>query len=230
MGLCCAQLPCGRLGYWRKRQSPSRAAGSIFKGAGHRSWLRGDWKCAGRGRLAIACPIWAAPHGLTLWCLSLRPARCLFSQRSAGATLERRSLSTRAGLSIWEGDYCTEPGTLISPTLPVTPMSRTRMMAPSDSRMRAYGCGQIALRSAAHRRLQIDALIPIGVTESPGRFVDRFAKILWRLIAGGGALRTGSPGVALLGWRRGPVDRAAGNCPGPGSKNFKVFRAFDPPL
>lgn len=169
-------MPCGRLGYWRKRQSPSRAAGSIFKGAGHRSWLRGDWKCAGRGRLAIACPIWAAPHGLTLWCLSLRPARCLFSQRSAGATLERRSLSTRAGLSIWEGDYCTEPGTLISPTLPVTPMSRTRMMAPSDSRMRAYGCGQIALRSAAHRRLQIDALIPIGVTESPGRFVDRFRK------------------------------------------------------
>ena len=78
--------------------------------------------------------------------------------------------------------------------------------------MRAYGCG------------------PVGVSGSAGRFVDRFATILSRLVAGSGAFKIGSPGVALLGWRRGPMDRAAGNCTGPGSKNLKVFRAFDPPL
>jgi hypothetical protein len=95
-------------------------------------------------------------------------------------------------------------------------------MAPSGSRMRANGCGQIALRPAVHRRLQIDALIPIGGSLSRrGRFVDRFATILWRLIAGGGALRTASPGAALLGSRRGPMDRAAGNRTGPGSKTSK---------
>ena len=100
----------------------------------------GDWKCAGRGRLALHSHL-GGPARIDLWCLSLRPARCSFPQRSTGATLERHPLPTPAGLSIWQGNDCTEPGSLISPTLPVAPMSRTRM-APSDSRMRAYGYGQ----------------------------------------------------------------------------------------
>jgi hypothetical protein len=79
------------------------------------SWFRGDWKCAGRGRLALRVHL-GGPARIDLWCLSLRPARCLFTQGSTGATLERHSLLTRAGLSIWQGNYCT------------------------DSRMRAYGC------------------------------------------------------------------------------------------
>jgi hypothetical protein len=172
------------LGHWRKRQSPSRAAGSILKGAGHRFLVQGRLEVRWQGPSGIACPIWAAPQGLTFGA-SLHPSRCLFPQRSTGATLERHSLPTPARLSIWQGDYC------------------------ADSRMRVYDG---------------------GIGGSARRFVDRFATILWRLVAGSGALGTGSPGVALLGWRRGPMDRAAGNCTGPGSKNFKVFRAFDPPL
>lgn len=112
---------------------------------------------------ALAGAVWhcmfhlGGPARIDLWCLSLRPARCLFSRPSSAARCqrERRYQSGKAIIAL-------SPGRLISPTLPVAPMSRTRMMAPSDSRMRAYGCGQITLRSAAHRRLQIDALIPIG--------------------------------------------------------------------
>ena len=166
----------------RERQVPFLRALATAPGSG------ANWKCAGRGRLAIACPIWAAPHGLTF---------------GAYPCARRAVCSPKEALA--------------------RPSSAARCQ-----RERGYQFGKAIIALTAVYGLTAAALE--GVRGSARRSVDRFAKILWRLIAGGGALRTGSPGVALLGWRRGPVDRAAGNCPGPGSKNFKVFRAFDPPL
>jgi hypothetical protein len=166
----------------RERQVP------FLRALATASWFRGDWKCAGRGRLAIACPIWAAPHGLTF------------------------------------GAYPGARRAVCPPKeAPARPSSATRCQ-----RERGYQFGKAIVALTAVCALTAAALW--GVSGSAGRSVERFAIILWRLIAGSDALRRGSPGVALLGWRRGPVDRAAGNCPGPGSKNFKVFRAFDPPL